>query len=112
MNNSDLIIKDELDELIKLQIQSLLDRYEFEKGELIIPEFNADEDHSAWCGGFSELSPLVHNNICPHCKGDIRIRNPKGYCDHLYWPNNCETCQALENGVTDFGFFKDEDFDL
>ena len=34
--------------------------------------------------------------ICPHCKGDIRIRNPKGYCDHLYYPEYCDKCQEIE----------------
>lgn len=26
---------------------------------------------------------------CECCSGDIKIRNPKGYCDHLYYPENC-----------------------
>jgi hypothetical protein len=26
---------------------------------------------------------------CKCCGGDIKIRNPKGYCDHLYYPENC-----------------------
>ena len=25
---------------------------------------------------------------CPHCKGLIKIRNPTGKCDHLYYPEN------------------------
>jgi hypothetical protein len=25
---------------------------------------------------------------CNYCKGDIRIRNPTGRCDHLYYPNH------------------------
>ncbi len=33
---------------------------------------------------------------CPHCKMDKRIRNPSGYCDHLYYPDNCEECKKLE----------------
>ncbi len=24
---------------------------------------------------------------CKHCGGDIAIRNPRGDCDHLYWPD-------------------------
>lgn len=32
--------------------------------------------------------------ICLHCGGDVRIRNPKGFCDHLYYPDNCEGCLA------------------
>lgn len=26
--------------------------------------------------------------ICTCCKGDLRIRNPTGNCDHLYYPDN------------------------
>jgi len=33
---------------------------------------------------------------CPHCKGEIAIRNPSGYCDHQYYPENCETCKERE----------------
>lgn len=33
--------------------------------------------------------------ICKHCKGDIRIRNPKGNCDHLHYPENCGVCVRL-----------------
>ncbi len=29
---------------------------------------------------------------CVHCNGDIEIRNPTGYCDHLKYPEYCETC--------------------
>jgi hypothetical protein len=29
---------------------------------------------------------------CNHCGGDIAIRNPKGFCDHLYYPENCKVC--------------------
>jgi hypothetical protein len=25
--------------------------------------------------------------ICQHCGGPIEIRNPSGFCDHLYWPD-------------------------
>jgi hypothetical protein len=31
---------------------------------------------------------------CPHCKGNILIRNPTGTCDHLYYPENCKICFA------------------
>ena len=33
--------------------------------------------------------------ICPHCKGSIAIRNPKGFCDHLQYPENCKVCQKM-----------------
>jgi hypothetical protein len=29
---------------------------------------------------------------CPHCGGDVATRNPKGFCDHLYYPENCKIC--------------------
>lgn len=25
--------------------------------------------------------------VCKHCGGPIEIRNPRGDCDHLYWPD-------------------------
>ena len=35
--------------------------------------------------------------VCLHCKMDKRIRNPSGYCDHLYYPESCEICmQSIE----------------
>src|SRR3990167_9397448 len=34
---------------------------------------------------------------CQHCGGDIKIRNPKGYCDHLHYPEACEVCSAHKN---------------
>ena len=33
--------------------------------------------------------------ICKHCNQNVAIRNPSGYCDHLYYPDNCETCKHL-----------------
>ena len=32
------------------------------------------------------------NKECEHCKMDIEIRNPSGFCDHLYYPENCKVC--------------------
>ena len=29
---------------------------------------------------------------CNHCEGDVAIRNPKGFCDHLKYPENCSIC--------------------
>ena len=29
---------------------------------------------------------------CKYCKGDLTIRNPKGFCDHLYYPESCKVC--------------------
>ena len=30
--------------------------------------------------------------LCDHCGKDVEIRNPSGYCDHLYYPERCEVC--------------------
>jgi hypothetical protein len=30
---------------------------------------------------------------CPHCHMSKAERNPSGYCDHLYYPDNCEVCK-------------------
>ena len=35
-------------------------------------------------------------NTCEHCHEPINIRNGKGYCDHLYYPSNCDICMLLE----------------
>jgi hypothetical protein len=34
--------------------------------------------------------------ICKHCGGNLAIRNPMGYCDHLYSPEYCKICQHLK----------------
>ena len=31
---------------------------------------------------------------CKHCGYDTALRNPSGYCDHLYYPEACEVCNA------------------
>lgn len=36
---------------------------------------------------------------CPHCGGDIAVRNPSGYCDHLYYPDNCKICAHWNEGA-------------
>lgn len=33
---------------------------------------------------------------CDHCKMDTAIRNPSGFCDHLYYPDCCEVCKAAK----------------
>ena len=30
----------------------------------------------------------MKEKICPDCNGLIKIRNPTGKCDHLYYPEN------------------------
>ena len=38
--------------------------------------------------------PIPAKEVCPHC-GELKsIRNPSGYCDHLYYPENCEVCKT------------------
>lgn len=31
---------------------------------------------------------------CKHCEHSIEIRNASGFCDHLYYPDNCKICKA------------------
>lgn len=33
---------------------------------------------------------MTDKKLCKHCGMDIAIRNPSGYCDHLYYPENCD----------------------
>lgn len=35
--------------------------------------------------------------FCPHCRMDIAIRNPSGYCDHLKYPEYCNVCTAIKD---------------
>lgn len=35
--------------------------------------------------------------ICKHCGGDLAIRNPKGFCDHLYYPEFCSVYNKNES---------------
>jgi len=37
-----------------------------------------------------ELDP----SICGHCGEPVEIRNNSGYCDHLYYPENCDYCRT------------------
>ena len=39
----------------------------------------------------------MKDNICSHCKMPKAIRNPSGFCDHLYYPDNCKICKKREN---------------
>lgn len=43
-----------------------------------------------------EIVKINNERKCPHCDGDINIRNPKGFCDHLYYPESCEICKQLK----------------
>jgi hypothetical protein len=35
----------------------------------------------------------VSDPICDHCRKPIAIRNPSGFCDHLYYPAQCDICR-------------------
>ena len=37
-------------------------------------------------------------NTCKHCGGPIHIRNPRGDCDHLNWPDNLTDEAKAANG--------------
>lgn len=30
-----------------------------------------------------------------HCNQSIEVRNPSGFCDHLYYPDLCIICQII-----------------
>lgn len=35
----------------------------------------------------------MSQSYCKHCLMDIALRNPSGFCDHLYYPENCGVCR-------------------
>jgi hypothetical protein len=37
--------------------------------------------------------------LCKHCGMDLSIRNPSGYCDHLFYPDYCEICERNIKGM-------------
>jgi len=37
---------------------------------------------------FEAVDWELYEDVCPYCKGDKKIRNPTGKCDHLYYPEN------------------------
>lgn len=43
-----------------------------------------------------KIMEKVKNKICKHCLKEVRIRNPSGFCDHLYYPDNCKRCLKNE----------------
>jgi len=40
---------------------------------------------------------------CSHCQMDRAVRNPSGYCDHLYYPEYCKVCEKMESELTQKG---------
>ncbi len=51
------------------------------------------EEHKA--GAIYPCTPHEEKG-CKHCKMDIAIRNPSGFCDHLYYPENCKVCHTKD----------------
>jgi ribosomal protein L37AE/L43A len=49
---------------------------------------------------------ICPDEICPHCKKPKRIRNPSGFCDHLYYPDCCKICKSREDSKTKQDFAK------
>ncbi len=47
------------------------------------------------------------NKICKHCQEPIALRNPSGYCDHLYYPDNCNICKPKDK-IEPLGFIEPE----
>ena len=43
------------------------------------------------------MTTNTEGETCKHCGRDIAIRNPKGYCDHLRYPEACEVCSTHKN---------------
>ena len=44
-----------------------------------------------------DVKENMYKAICPHCKGLARIRNPTGFCDHLYRPGGCKICSEYSD---------------
>jgi len=39
--------------------------------------------------------------VCMHCEQSVELRNPTGYCDHLYYPEKCLICRTrLKRGMS------------
>ena len=57
--------------------------------------------------------------LCNHCGFDIAIRNPSGYCDHLYYPECCDVCNgkkkpesALQQSINELSASIDKNIEL
>jgi len=84
-------------ELLKSDVNDLEKRYGFKKvivyeddlldmGAIPLPEDEGVEDNSYTGNNTQER--------CTHCGELVCLRNPSGYCDHLYYPENCELCKS------------------
>lgn len=77
---------------VKMTLKNFKELDEFVKG---IIDSGLDEEYVL--RKYEEIKKrllMAEKNICNHCKMDIEIRNPSGFCDHLYYPDNCDTCKA------------------
>ena len=50
------------------------------------------------CGNHKPFEPVEKE--CEHCGGSVKIRNPKGFCDHLYYPDNISNIKEVMHGNT------------
>lgn len=48
--------------------------------------------------------------LCKHCNMDVDVRNPSGYCDHLYYPENCKVCKPVPQRKTTVVFNRYKNF--
>jgi hypothetical protein len=91
----------EIDDLIAHELEIILEKYQ---------RYFSDDSDLTYVRSDEDIPKL---QICPHCGGDIMIRNPKGYCDHLYYPEYCKTCKDMIQGKhLENDIIKDEDFEI
>lgn len=57
------------------------------------------------------MKEKTDNRICPDCKGLIKIRNPTGKCDHLYYPEYKEKTLSdlrVQETNNEFSYWEDD----
>jgi hypothetical protein len=97
--------------LLKDNINSIADMEAFEKHEPIAYRMlcescfeekfkeTLDPNKFQWAVYGGSLIPKF--DLCEHCGYSIKLRNPSGFCDHLYYPDNCDVCVKRIKGVKD-----------
>ena len=45
------------------------------------------------------MEAMTLNDVCPHCKMNIKERNPSGTCDHLHYPESCPECVRIKEDL-------------
>lgn len=86
-------IRNKLNEII-----DYLSDKEASKGEC--PECGDKRACFPWCRvdpPQQEESKEKEVEFCKHCGKSISERNPSGFCDHLYYPENCDICRISKN---------------